>query len=216
MGTSVAKQRVLPLDRAGQRLHIVNKVFLPFLRTSRKHRRLLRILGKYENPAFVVQRRDYTANILAYTMPAGPQLVVALYASMQSTRPLSPQQLASRLRSLKEAVASLRGRLFNQADIVYLIYAPAGFTRGAKRLAVKQAVTIAPDVETLLASLARYIKTRYERLRRKLAGKRIWGHIPLLLYALGYLASELGADVRLPPIEATIDALTRGAILVPS
>jgi hypothetical protein len=203
----------LPLERPKLRLETVNTIFLPFLKASRQYRRLLRILGRQENPATVIHQRDYTVNILTYTMPVGPHLVIALYASTQTSRPLSPQQFAKKLQVLKKELIELRGKYFNQADIVYLIYAPAGFTRGTRRLAARQGVNIASNVTRLARLLAHYLKTRYERLHRKLLGKRVWGPIPLLLYALALLANSLGAGIDPPNIEKVLEAATRGTKL---
>ncbi|GEM_PF-3421644 len=201
--------KLLPLERVSRRLDVVNRLMLPFLRASRRQAGLSRLLGENLNPAMVVSSRDYTVTVLVYTMPTGPHLVVALYASTQSSRPLSPKQLAARLARLRDAVLRLRGRYFNQADVVYLVYAPAGFTRGARRLAVRQGIAISCTTRALLTNLARYIKTRYERLRRKLEGKTVWGRVPLLLYMLGYMARELGAAVELPDLAKTIETIER-------
>ncbi len=208
-----ADQVLLPLERRQERLRTVNQLLLPFLRSSGRYRKLLRLVGRLDNPTMVVQSRDYTVNIMVYTMPMGPHLVLAVYASTQRARPLSPQQLAAKLRALRERVSKLRGRYFNQADIAYLVLAPAGFTRGARRLARQLGVTLAKQGNTALRVLARYIRRRYERLLRAIAGKRVWGMLPLLLYTLGAMARELGENVRLPNLASIIDAATKGGML---
>jgi hypothetical protein len=202
------------LERSRARLQAANTVILPLLRAAARQRKLARILGSQPGKiASLYQSRDYTLNILVYTLPAGPQLVVALYASTQESRPLSPRQLAARLRRLASAVAKLRGKLFNQADIVYALYAPAGLTRGALHTATRQGITIATRPEKLAHSLARYLKTRYNRLIAKLRGRRVWGPVPLLAYMLAELAAQLGAEVEKPPLDRVVEAALRGGTL---
>jgi len=198
-----------------ERLRSLNRLLLPFLRSAREQRRLLRLAGR--PPARILhvdQARDYTVTVIVYTLPLGNPLVAAIYTSAQRSRPLAPSQLRRRLQRLRDAVARLRGRLYNQADIVYAIHVPAGATRGAKRLARSLGVNLAATTEKLLASLARYIATRHQRLAAKLRGKRVWGPVPLLLHALAHLAKELGApDADPPPLHITLKLAQEGGTI---
>lgn len=205
--------KMLPSERPQRRLEVVNSVILPLLRAAGRQRKLQRILGKEAaNPTAIYQTNDYTVTVLVYTLPAGNPLVVAIYASTQVSRPLSPQQLAQRLKRLKTILSKLRGRLFNQADIVFLLHAPAGLTRGAIRIAVENGVSVSKTPLDAARSLARFLATRYRRLSQKLYGRRIWGPIPLLLYMLAYLASQLDASVEPPSLSRIVELASRGGI----
>ncbi len=188
-----------PLERREQRLGVANALLLPLARGARQAARLTRLLNGKHRVLHIDQARDYTVTVAVVDMPLGNPLVVALYTSTQTSRPLSPSQLAKRLQRLREAVEKLRGSLYTQADTVYMLYAPRGLTRGAARKAYKAGITVATKPIQLAKSLARFLKARYEKLRRRLAGKRVWGPIPALLYTLHELAKSLGADPQ-PPI----------------
>lgn len=198
-----------------ERLRSLNRLLLPFLRSAREQRRLLRLAGRPPTRVLHVdQSRDYTVTVIVYTLPLGNPLVAAIYTSAQRSRPLSPSQLRQRLQRLRDTVAKLRGRLYNQADIIYAVQVPAGATRGARRLARSLGVNLAENTEKLLASLARYTATRYQRLAAKLRGKRVWGPVPLLLHTLAHLAKELGAhDTDPPPLHVTVKLAQEGGTI---
>lgn len=203
-----------PAQRRQQRLATLNELLLPLLRGARRYYAAWRIV----NPLLagvtrLDQTGDYTITILTLHLPASNPLVVALYTSTQESRPVSPSQLLRRIRRLRSHVARLRGRVFNSADILYILYAPKGYTTGSKRLARREAVNLATKVEDALKTLARYIGRRLSRLTQKLRGKRVWGELPLLLYALQELASSLGTSLHLISKEHAIRLAEQGGQL---
>ena len=203
-----------PQQRRQQRLATLNELLLPLLRGARRYYAAWRIVNPLlAGVSRLDQTSDYTITVLTLHLPASNPLVLALYTSTQESRPVSPSQLLRRIRRLRQHVAKLRGKVFTSGDIVYILYAPRGYTRGAKRLARIEAVNIVNRVEDALKTLARYIGRRLSRLTQKLIGKRIWGELPLLVYALQELASTIGQAITIISRDQAIRLAEQGGLL---
>ncbi len=182
-----------PLEQREERLRQLNELLLPLLRAARRYSTLWSMYsGRPLQASRVVYGRGYTAALFLAELPGSHPLVIAVYSSAQRSRPLSPSQLSSRLRALKNLVAGERGRSFTSADIVYIVIAPRGATSGARRTAARQGATITLSPREAAARIARYIRSRLQALLRKLSQRRVWGPLPLLAAALAHLASSLG------------------------
>ncbi|KSW11369.1 hypothetical protein CF15_00425 [Pyrodictium occultum] len=202
------------LQRRQRRLEAVNQLLLPLLRGARRYYTAWRLVNPLlTGVSRVDESSDYTVTVVTLQLPASSPLVVALYTSTQESRPISPSQLQRRIRRLRSRVASLRGKVFNRADLVYIIYAPRGFTVGARRMARREAVNLASRIEDAIKALARFVGRRLARLTEKLRGRRIWGEVPLLLYALQELTVSLGAGARLVSRELAVKLAERGGTI---
>ncbi|ABM80732.1 hypothetical protein [Hyperthermus butylicus] len=187
------------MDRQLAALETANKLLLPVLRATR---RIAAVARSSIDPSFtpirVYSSGDRRIHVAVVNLPGSHPLVVAIYASTQRSRPTSPQQLARRLARLARFVGRLSGNEYAQADIVYVYMAPRGLTRGSIRLAVKSKIVYASEPSEARRKLAKYLAKRYRRLLASIMGKRVWGSVPLLAYALSLLARELGEPLHTP------------------
>ncbi|BEP18576.1 hypothetical protein PYJP_19280 [Pyrofollis japonicus] len=194
---------MLPLQRVEERLQVVNQFIVPLLRATKRYSTLWsQVTRLIRKPTKIYTSRDYTVSILVIDLPASKPLVLVYYISTQRSRPLSPSQLEQRMRSMRRHVEKIRGKLFESADIIYTIYAPKGLTQGARRKAKRNFINIARSSKELLAPLARYITRRFQRLIESIRSKRIWGELPILIYAFQEIGRSIGAridDVLDPP-----------------
>lgn len=205
-----------PLEAREERLHLLNQLLLPLLRASRGYARAWSLVeGLEKKPARLEASRDYSTGLLVLDLPGSHPLVVAVAASAQHSRPLAPSQLERRLQRLRRLVARARGKLFTAADVVYVILAPRGYTRGATRLARTAGVIAARTPREAASRLARYLKQRLTALHARLRGRRVWGPVPLLYHALAALAQALGADIKAPGTTETVRLALDGGQLPP-
>ncbi len=205
-----------PLERAEERLRALNTLLLPLLQASRDYHSVWRLVENLQKntPTTILSKRDYTVNTILLDMPLGNPLLIVFYVSTQRSRPLSPSQLKQKIKAMKKAVQRIRGKLFNTADILYAIYTPSGLTSGARRIALENKILYSDSLKTILRLIAKYLASRYNALRKKLQEKkRIWGKVPVLLYALGILSKRLGAQVDLPDRQQVISLALNGGKL---
>ena len=188
---------MLPLQRVEERIRILNTALVPLLRGARRYLSIWSQLQRIsKKPLETYTTRDYTVTIFLAEMPGSNPLLIAYYISTQASRPLSPSQLAARIKRVLKEVNKLRNKLFTAADILYIVYAPRGFTKGARKLARTKGINLATTQREILAPIARYITKRFNKLLDKIKGKRIWGNLPLLLYALQEIGINIGANIR--------------------
>jgi hypothetical protein len=186
-----------PLKMKEERLALLNQVVLPLLRAARRYSASWRILlPSTAGTSRLEGTKDYTATVLQLNLPASNPMLIAIYISVQKSSPLTPSQLEPKIRKLKELVNKLRGKTFVAADIIYIIIAPKGYTIGSRRIAKKNGVNAVKTVEEAVARLRIYIRTRLQKLVEKVRGKRIWGELPLLIYALQSILEELGEKLQ--------------------
>ncbi len=172
----------------GEALREANTVILPLLAAAR---RIARLLGA-PKAARLATTWDKRIHILVIDVPASRPIVVALYSSTQSSRPVSPSQARRRIERLRRAVSKLRGKLFNTADIYYLYISKVRFTRAAYREAKRGGVYVAL---TPLKARARLYRIFSERLRKLRASvPNAWGKLRLLIDALAILSSATAPD----------------------
>ncbi|ALL01663.1 hypothetical protein Pyrde_1620 [Pyrodictium delaneyi] len=192
-------------ERKARALAEANKILLPLLGGARHIAKVVEASGAAHvvKPVSVHSSSDMRLHIVVIDIPGSSPLVVAIYVSTQESRPTSPSQFSTRIKRLQHFLDKLRGKYFNTADVAYLYISPLGLTRGAKRLAIKSRIFYAANGNEAKQKLANFLATRYKKLLAKLTGKRIWGTVPLLLYALSLLARRLGAVVQsISPIHA--------------
>jgi len=206
---------MLPLQRVEERIRIINTALLPLLRGIRRYIAIWSQLRRISNkPLETYSSRDYTVTVLFAEIPGSNPLLIAFYTSTQSSRPISPSQLAARMKRLLKEVKKLRNKIFTSADILYVIYSPRGFTKGAKKTAHRIGVNLASSTKELLAPIARYITKRYNKLLQAISGKKIWGDLPLLIYALQEIGLSIGASIKKsldPPM--LIELAEKGGVL---
>ncbi|KSW11958.1 hypothetical protein CF15_03975 [Pyrodictium occultum] len=201
-------------ERRARALAEANEVLLPLLGGARALVRVLEAAGRSPaRPVSLHSSGDKRLHALILELPGSSPLVVAVYSSTQESRPTSPQQLAKRMKRLAGFVARLRGRYFNAADVAYIYISPRGLTRGARRLAIGLKTFFAQSGREARQKLAKFLATRYYKLLASLRGKRVWGPVPLLLYALSILAQRLGAHVEPVSAARAIELSTRGGFI---
>ena len=184
----------------GEALADANRLLLPLLRAVKRYNLSCRRCRRDSTMATrLLQTGDRRVHILVVDIPASNPLVIAVYTSVQRSRPASPSQVLKRVRRLVEAVKRLRGRVFNAADILYFYLSRTRLTRNAYRAAVKAGVHVALTPVKAAEMLSRYLKSRLDRLREALKGKRVWGVVERLLHSLETLYTEL-QPTRLPEL----------------
>jgi hypothetical protein len=191
-----------------QALTQANEVIVPLLGASR---RALRLAASSIGRLYRVRVEasgDKRVHVIIIDLPASHPLILALYSSAQESRPTSPQQLLRRIGRLAREVAKLRGKLYEQADIVYVYLSPRGFTSGALRLAKRQKVIAAQKPVEARRRIAKYLAQRYRKLLTTVATRKIWGELPLLAYTLAYLAHALQGSTT--PTHLDLYAAIRG------
>ena len=187
------------MNRQLAALETANRLLLPVLRATRRIAVVTRSsIDPLFTPVRVYSSGDKRIHVAVVNLPGSHPLIVAVYASTQRSRPTSPQQLAKRLSRLARFVRRLSGKEYTQADIVYIYMAPRGLTRGSIRLAARSKVVYASEPSEAKRKLAKYLAKRYRRLLASIVGKRVWGSVPLLAYALSLLARELGEPLHVP------------------
>ncbi len=168
-----------------------NNILVPLLGIGRRLYRVLESETGRRYGIYVHNTTDKRLHIVVLDLPASHPLVIAVYSSAQTSRPTSPKQLATRLGRLRREVGKLRGKLFSNADIVYVYVSRRNITRGAYRQALRSGVIVAVNPSDARRRIAKYLAKRYHKLLSKLAGKRIWGELPLLAYTLAILSKSL-------------------------
>ncbi len=205
-----------PLEQREARLRQLNQLLIPLLRAVRRYAGPWQAyLGRPLNPARLVVDSRYSTGVLVAELPGSHPLVVAVYSSAQESRPLSPGQLERRLQRLRGIVERLRGRLFVGGDLVYIVIAPRGATRGAAAAARRLGVHVARSPGEAARRLARYLLQRLRALLNRLRGRRVWGPVPLLATALAHLAKSMGAPVKPPDAAIALRAAETGGTLDP-
>ena len=202
-----------PLAAKEERLTVLNRLLLPLLRAARRYHHVWRLSRSdaARAPAKTVNTSTYTVAIITLELPGSHPLTIAYYVSTQRSRPLSPKQLTQRMRQLKKMLAKNRTP---QGDTVYALYIPAGLTRGARRIAHHNMILYSRKPERLAERIASYLRHRYERLLEKLRGRKVWGQLPLLLYSLSTLATELGEHIdNRPSPDWAIEAAEKGGVI---
>ncbi len=183
-------------ERAASRaLENANTLLLPLIRAVRRFNLSCRRRSHESCMAIrMLQTGDRRIHVAVIDIPGSVPLVVAVYSSVQTSRPVSPAQLAKRLNRLSSIVSKLRGRLFNAADILYFYLSPVRLTRTAYRLARRNGVHVALNASKALSMLRRYIGKRVTRLRDKLQGRRVWGRVQALYDALQLLYNTVSDE----------------------
>jgi len=202
MYSRAAKQR--------QALMQANEVLVPLLGASR---RALRLAGASVGKLYRIHVEitgDKRVHIVVIDLPASHPLVVTVYSSAQESRPTSPQQLIKRIRRAAREAGRLRGKLYEQADIIYVYLSPKGLTSGASRLARTYRIIVARKPAEARRRLAKYLSQRYRKLLTTVASRRIWGELPLLAYTLATIAHNL-QDNKTTIQNVNIDAAVKGA-----
>ncbi|BEP17070.1 hypothetical protein PYJP_04220 [Pyrofollis japonicus] len=182
------KRRELALSEA-------NMVIEPLLRGIRRLINIAETARIHLYSPKIHSSTDRRVYVIALPLPIGNPLVLGIYVSTQSSRPVSPSQFTKRITRLRKEVEDLRGKDFTTADIVYVYVSPKRLTKTAYKNAVKAGILVAQSGGEAKRRIAKYLVKRYEKLLRKLAGRRIWGRVALFAYALLILASRLGYSV---------------------
>ena len=206
---------MLPIQRVEKRLQILNTALVPLLRGIHRYSSIwMQIRRISKNPLQTYITRDYTIAIIVADLPGSNPLLIAYYISTQSSRPISPSQLRKKMHRILQMLRHLRNKSFTAADILYIIYSPKGFTKGSKREARKHRINLAVSAKDLLSPLARYVSKRYTKLLERIGSKKVWGNVPLLIYALQEIGLSIGAKIRKsldPP--RLIELVTKGGHL---
>lgn len=197
-------------------LRAANNVIIPLLSIARRYSQLLFKLANETLHLRVLQTGDKRVNIVLVEPPASRPLVVAVYSSVQESRPVSPSQLRRRLVRLRKLVDKLRGKHFVSADIIYIYMTRARLTINAYRMARQAGIYVALSSQHAKRILSRYFLKRVKGLLKKLQGQRIWGRLALLLYMLYELVKAFSPR----HIELKIDynvvlAYEKGVLLPP-
>ncbi len=188
---------MLPSQRVEERIKILNTALVPLLRGARRYLSIWSQLQRIsKKPLATYTTSDYTVTIFLAEMPGSNPLLIAYYISTQTSRPLSPSQVLARIKRIGKEIKKLRNRVFTAADILYILYAPRGFTKGARKISRAKGINLATTPKDLLSPVARYIAKRFNKLLEKIRGKRIWGNLPLLVYALQEIGASIGANTE--------------------
>ncbi|NOZ88920.1 MAG: hypothetical protein GXO15_03255 [Crenarchaeota archaeon] len=181
--------------RKGEALARANALLLPLLRVARRFSaRVAALEGRPPRSlAKVYKTGDNRVHILLVELPASNPLLLAVYVSMQMTRPASPAQVDKRLKRLRRAVEKARRGVAAAADVVYVYLSTARLTRAAYRLARSQGALVALDPQRAASLLASHLARRRRRLLEKTRG-RIWGALALLASMLGDMAYTLDPE----------------------
>ena len=177
---------------ASRALENANTLILPLIRAVKRFNLSCRHYSPGDCMSVkVLQTGDRRVHVAVVDIPGSVPLVVAVYSSAQTSRPVSPGQLAKRLRRLTSIVSRLRGRLFSAADVLYFYLTPVRLTRTAYRIAVSKGVHVALTAAKALTMLQRYIGKRVTRLKEKLRGRRVWGRVRALYDSLELIYSTI-------------------------
>ncbi len=197
-------------------LREANNVIIPLLSVARRYSQLLFKLANEFLHIQVLQTGDKRVSIVLTELPASRPLVVAVYSSVQESRPVSPSQLHRRIVRLRKFVDKLRGRYFVSADIVYIYMTRIRLTVNAYRMARRAGVYVAFGSHHAKRILSRYFMKRVKGLLKKLQGRRIWGKLALLLYMLHELArASLPEHIELNLDYNVVLAYEKGIVLPP-
>jgi hypothetical protein len=174
-----------------------NEVLYPLIAGGKRLSRIVEATATTRRKfVYVYSSGDLRIHILVLDLPASHPLVVAIYSSAQTSRPTSPSQLAKRVARLRREVNKLRHKVFESADIVYVYLSPRRLTRGSVYRALREGVLFSSSPTEVRRKLAKYLATRYRKLVERVAGSRIWGELPLLMYALNMLARRLTSSIE--------------------
>ena len=173
-------------------LQAANQVLLPLLRAAR---RLTRLYEAYTRrplrPVHLYSGYSNRIHVFTLDIPDIGTTAIAVYASVQRTRPASPAQVERRIANLARAVK----RYAPQArDIIYLYLSKVRLTAAAYREARRRGVFVALDARTAMRLLSRLLAKRLRRLLEK-TRSRIWGPPALLAYTLALTARGLGEAI---------------------
>ncbi len=197
-------------------LREANNVIIPLLSIARRYSQLLFKLANETLHLRVLQTGDKRVNIVLVEPPASRPLVVAVYSSVQESRPVSPSQLHRRLVRLRKLVNKLRGRYFASADIIYIYMTRVRLTINAYRMARRAGVYVALGSQHAKRILSRYFMKRVKGLLKKLQGRRIWGKLALLLYMLHELVKAFSPEhIELKLDYNVVLAYEKGILLPP-
>ncbi len=175
--------------RAEEALRLANQVILPLLRGARGYVRVYEAYTRMpRRVTSLASSGDKRIHILVVDVPFSRPLVVAVYASTQRSRPVSPSQLRRRLARLARLVAKLRDTIGSQADVIPVYLSATRLTRGAYREALRSRVYIALSPAKARHYLASYLKRRLRALLSKTRGAPR-GRTAVLAYALNSLAT---------------------------
>lgn len=175
--------------RAEEALRLANQVILPLLRGARGFVKLYEAYTRIpRRVTSLTSSGDKRIHVLAIEVPFSKPLVVAIYASTQRSRPVSPSQLRRRLQRLSRLVAKLRGTIGEQADVVPVYLSATRLTRGAYREALRARIYVALSPTKARQYIASYLNRRLRALLAKLKG-RPKGRVAVLAYALNSLAT---------------------------
>jgi hypothetical protein len=178
-------------EKKKQALMQANELIVPLLGISR---RVLRLAGDSIGKTYHIHvevTNDKRVHIIVIDLPASHPLIVAVYSSAQNSRPTSPQQLLKRIKRLSKEVLKLKGKIYEQADIVYIYLSSGGLTRGSIRIAKTYRIIAARKPEEARKRMAKYLAQRYRKLLTTLATRRVWGELPLLAYTLSIMSHSL-------------------------
>jgi hypothetical protein len=124
-----------------------------------------------------------------------PDLRILMYVSSRKW-PLTP---SSALR-IKEELARKVREYHTDTTVILLLPEETKVTRGAMRIFRKEKyhgirVFVAWGPEDVKELLRKYLQRRFEALRNKLVGKKIWGEVALLALVLVSLLNKLGVQL---------------------
>ncbi len=182
--------------RAEEALQLANQVILPLLRGARGYVRVYEAYTRMPHRVTsLASSGDKRIHVLVVDIPFSRPLVVAIYASTQRSRPVSPSQLRRRLARLARLVAKLRNTIGSQADIIPVYLSATRLTRGAYREALRSHVYVALSPTKARQYLASYLKRRLRALLSKTRGAP-HGRVAVLAYALNSLATATDPGSR--------------------
>jgi hypothetical protein len=198
------------LQRAEAALREANKILVAIVGAMRRYGKVAEAVQRSrERLVSVYATPDRRVHVVGLRLPGSRPTIIGVYVSTQVSRPASPAQILNRIRRLTSKVREVKGG--EPADVVLLYVTPKRVTRGAFRVAMRLGVMVARSGSEARRRLASLFLKRYRSLVKKLIGKKVWGKVPLLVYALGLLAKELGAaELELPSSANIIEWAERG------
>jgi hypothetical protein len=177
---------------AGEALSHANVLLLPLLRAASRLRSLFQAYARRPlRPVHVSSSSDNRIHVYVLEPPGQNPITIAVYVSIQKTRPAAPSQVLRRLERLRRVAATQSPP---GADTVYVYLSTTRLTRSAYREARRRGVFVATKAAAAAGLLARLFAHRLRKLLEA-TGTRIWGPVALLAATLATLARELGADI---------------------
>jgi len=185
-----------------RRLELVGPILRAFLRASKRLRNLQSYLAK--RPSSPVEVRDDIYEgvfAVAFRIPGSGQMLYVFYASAQEWY-LTPCKVPPKARKVLEA----RRLMSEPRQDSFVAILVKRSTSGARRLGARLGVPVITYRQAEEA-IKRYVAKRYTQLLASVRGRRIFGELAALLYALQAVAEEIVGEGIPKAFNDEIDAI---------